>query len=78
MPILLRKPGESMMISDNLIVTVLEVNGDQVRFGLDYINQSEHDNEQPDMRAEVYAKVYDEVYERSDKVKDADGVTVSV
>jgi carbon storage regulator len=35
MLILTRKPGKKIMIGSDVVVTVLEVNGDQVRIGVD-------------------------------------------
>ena len=31
-----RKAGESIVISDNIVVTVIEVRGDRVRLGIEY------------------------------------------
>jgi carbon storage regulator len=35
MLVLTRRRGERIMIGDEIVVTVLEVNGDQVRIGID-------------------------------------------
>lgn len=35
MLILARKPGQSIMIGDNIRITLLEVQGEQVRLGID-------------------------------------------
>lgn len=35
MLILARQPGESLMIGDNITVTILEINGNQVKIGID-------------------------------------------
>lgn len=35
MLVLSRKPGESIVIGDDVVVTVVEVRGDQIRLGID-------------------------------------------
>ena len=35
MLVLTRKPGERLMIGDNIILTVVEVKGDNIRIGID-------------------------------------------
>jgi carbon storage regulator len=35
MLILSRRPGESLTIGDNIVVTVVSVNGNQIRLGID-------------------------------------------
>lgn len=34
MLVLTRKPNQSIMIGDNIVITVLEVKGDQIRIGI--------------------------------------------
>jgi len=35
MLVLTRKPGERLMIGDNIVLTVVEVKGDNIRIGID-------------------------------------------
>ena len=35
MLVLTRKPGERLVIGDNIVVTVVEVKGDNIRIGID-------------------------------------------
>jgi carbon storage regulator len=35
MLVLTRRPGESVVIGNNIVVTVLEVRGEQIRLGID-------------------------------------------
>ena len=35
MLVLTRKPGERLVISDNIVVTVVDVKGDNIRIGID-------------------------------------------
>lgn len=35
MLVLTRQPGESLLIGDNIVITVLEVRGDKVRIGIE-------------------------------------------
>lgn len=35
MLILTRRPGESLTIGDNIVVTVVSINGNQIRLGID-------------------------------------------
>ena len=35
MLVLTRKPGERLVIGDNIVVTVVEVMGDNIRIGID-------------------------------------------
>ena len=35
MLVLTRKPGERLVIGDNIVVTVIEVKGDNIRIGID-------------------------------------------
>jgi len=51
MLILSRKVGESLMIGDDVVVTVLAIKGSQVRIGIDA------DNEVPVHREEIYNKI---------------------
>ena len=48
MIVLSRKKNESIVISDNIIVTIVEIRGDKVRLGI------EHPKEIPVHRREVY------------------------
>jgi len=61
MPTLTCKPGDFVKINENMIVTILEVNGDQVRFGLD-VKSEAVPIQAPISRAEVYARVYEQDY----------------
>ncbi len=51
MLVLTRKPGESIVVGDNVVVTVLEVRGNQIRLGVDAHHSI------PVHRAEVYQQV---------------------
>lgn len=51
MLVLSRKPGQSIVIGENIVVTVLEVRGDQVRLGI------EAPRELPVNREEIYALI---------------------
>lgn len=58
MLVLTRKPGEALMLSDEVKVTVLEVKGKQVRLGIDA------PPEVPVHREEIYERIE---AERSDE-----------
>ena len=58
MLVLTRKPGEALMLSDKVKVTVLEVKGKQVRLGIDA------PPEVPVHREEIYERIE---AERSDE-----------
>lgn len=51
MLVLARKPGQSIVIGENIVVTVLEVRGDQVRLGI------EAPRELPVNREEIHALI---------------------
>ena len=51
MLVLSRKPDESVFISDNIVVTVLSIQGDKVRLGI------EAPREMPVHRREVYERI---------------------
>ncbi|HHW39814.1 MAG TPA: carbon storage regulator CsrA [Syntrophomonadaceae bacterium] len=51
MLVLSRKPGQSIVIGENIVVTVLEARGDQVRLGI------EAPRELPVHREEIYALI---------------------
>ena len=51
MLVLSRKPDESVVISDNVVVTVLSIQGDKVRLGI------EAPREMPVHRREVYERI---------------------
>ncbi|MBC8875690.1 MAG: carbon storage regulator CsrA [Planctomycetes bacterium] len=57
-----RKKGESIIIGDDIIVTVVEIRDDKVRLGI------EHPPEVPVHRREVYEKIKES--ERLDKAQD--------
>jgi len=54
MLILSRKPGESIMIGDNIEIRIVEVNGKQVKFAIDAPRDISV------YRQEVYTKIRDE------------------
>lgn len=51
MLILTRRPNEALMIGDNVVVTVLSINGNQIRIGV------EAPKEIPIHREEIYEKI---------------------
>ena len=51
MLVLSRKPDESVFISDNIVVTVLSIQGDKVRLGI------EAPREMPVHRQEVHERI---------------------
>jgi len=51
MLVLSRKPDESVFINDNIVVTVLSIQGDKVRLGI------EAPREMPVHRKEVYQRI---------------------
>ena len=51
MLVLTRKPDESVVISDNVVVTVLSIQGDKVRLGI------EAPREMPVHRREVHERI---------------------
>jgi carbon storage regulator len=51
MLVLTRKPGQSIIIGEDIVVTILEVRGDQVRLGI------QAPRELPVHREEVYASI---------------------
>ena len=55
MLVLTRKPKESIIVGDNIIITVLSVNGDQVKIGFNAPRDIEINRE--------------EIYERKQKAK---------
>ena len=61
---LTRKKGESLMINNNIEITVLEVRGDQVKLGI------QAPKEVPVYRKEVYLQIQEENAE----VLNADGL----
>ncbi len=54
MLILTRKPGEAIIIGDNIKVTILGVAGKQIRIGI------EAPNDVPIHREEIYEKIHAE------------------
>jgi carbon storage regulator len=69
MLVLSRKLNESIVIRDNIVITVVEIRGDKVRLGI------EAPKEVPVHRREIYDKINSP--EASEKVSndDASGVT---
>lgn len=65
MLVLTRKPNESIMIGDDIEVSVLSVTGDKVRIGI----QAPHDI--PVFRTEIYVEIHREGGERSGPSSDA-------
>jgi len=51
MLVLTRKPGQSIIIGEDIVVTILEIRGDQVRLGI------QAPRELPVHREEVYASI---------------------
>lgn len=51
MLVLARKPGETLVIGDNIIITVVEVRGDSVRLSIDA------PREVPVYRGEIHAAI---------------------
>jgi len=51
MLVLSRKPNESVFINENIVVTVLSIQGDKVRLGI------EAPREMPVYRQEVYERI---------------------
>lgn len=51
---LTRKKGESLMINNNIEITVLEIRGDQIKIGIDA------PKEVPVYRKEVYLQIQEE------------------
>jgi carbon storage regulator len=51
MVVISRKKNESLVIGDNIIVTVIEIRGDKVRLGI------EHPKEMPVHRKEIYEAI---------------------
>ena len=62
MLVLSRKKSESIVIRDDIVITVVEVRGDKVRLGI------EAPKEVPVHRREVYEKIKE--HERLDKAQD--------
>lgn len=54
MLVLTRREGESLMIGENIVVTVTSIRGNQVRFGVDAPPEIEV------YREEVYQRIQDE------------------
>ena len=54
MLVLSRKKNESIVIDDNIVITVVEVRGDKVRLGI------QAPKEIPVHRSEVYAAIHDQ------------------
>ena len=48
MLVLTRKPGERLVIGDNIVITVVEIKGDNIRIGIDA------PREVKDYRGEIY------------------------
>ena len=68
MLVLTRRAGESIMIGDDIVVTVIEVSRDQLRVGIDAPRSL------PVHRKEVYMAIIDEnEAARSSNVSDANG-----
>jgi carbon storage regulator len=66
MLILTRKPGESIIIHDNVVVTLLSVKGYQIRVGV------EAPKEVPIYREEIYEKIKNKKFVKEGKPEDKD------
>ena len=54
MLVLSRKPGQTLVIGDDVVVTILEVNGERVKIGV------EAPREIPVLRGELYVEIRNE------------------
>jgi len=54
MLVLTRRPGESIVVGENIVVTVIEIKGGQVRIGIDAPREAEV------YREEIYEQVKQE------------------
>jgi carbon storage regulator len=70
MLVLTRKPNQSIMIGDDIEVSVLSVVGEKVRIGI----QAPHDI--PVFRTEIYVEIQREGGERASRASDAIGAEV--
>lgn len=61
MLVLSRKKNESIVIDDNIVITVVEVRGDKVRLGI------QAPREVPVHRSEVYAAIHPEKDTKDEK-----------
>lgn len=69
MLVLTRKKGQSIIIGDNVEVTIIEVNGDQIRVGI------KAPNEVSIYRKEVYLEIEEENKKAAGtKVKNLEGI----
>lgn len=55
MLVLTRKPHESLVINDNIVITVVEIQGERIRLGI------EAPKEVPIFRGEVYQRIQQEL-----------------
>jgi carbon storage regulator len=69
MLVLTRKTNESIVIRDNIVITVVEIRGDKVRLGI------EAPKEVPVHRREIYDKINSPEASKKVSTDDASGVT---
>ncbi|MDX6651348.1 MAG: carbon storage regulator [Solirubrobacterales bacterium] len=71
MLVLTRKPNQSIMIADNVEITVLSVTGDKVRLGIDA------PREVPIFRKEVYLTIHEKQTARNGAAAEADAAAAA-